>query len=197
MKNTLSIFVAIIVTIIIAIAAYFGFSIGLPGESEIIDESGQEESITGVVYENVMQVPVDGNNFLMVDVEIGRVLVLYQEGGRVPADMAEQQCNNNPLVAESAQRIQAGDTVEIFGVRRTDVYLLDVCSSSDYYINVIQSASDEEEDDMQTTGQVTGTIVDFINDCPVDGICAYVVETETGERVTVIWSERGFSELLQ
>lgn len=35
---------------------------------------------------------------------------------------------------------------------------------------------------------VSGTVVDTINDCIVDGICAYVVESE-GVRYDIIWAE--------
>ena len=37
--------------------------------------------------------------------------------------------------------------------------------------------------------QVTGTIIDTIDDCAFDGICAYVVDSKDFGAVNVIWSE--------
>lgn len=47
----------------------------------------------------------------------------------------------------------------------------------------------EGESEMQVSRQVTGEVIEFIGDCAFDGICAYVVETDSGEAITVIWVE--------
>ena len=144
----------------------------------------ETQTITGTVIENIQEVPVDGNNSLVVETETGTVSVLYMEGGLVPQEVAEQQCNDNGSVAQFAQSLQTGDSVEIFGATH-EFYDLEVCSNSDFYITLL----DSEPETSEATRQVTGTIVDFINECPVDGICAYVIETDEGQEVTVIWVE--------
>lgn len=44
--------------------------------------------------------------------------------------------------------------------------------------------------DLQIGSEInlSGTVVDTIDDCVVDGICAYVVDTDQG-RITAIWAE--------
>lgn len=46
-----------------------------------------------------------------------------------------------------------------------------------------------DEDGNIITRTLSGEVVDFISDCAFDGICAYIVETNAGEQVTVIWAE--------
>src|SRR5690606_1323118 len=126
----------------------------------------------------------DGNNVLVIETETGTVNVLYMEGGLVLPEFAEQQCNDNDAVAQFAQSLQVGDRVEIFGAPHEN-FDLEVCSNTDFYITLLDTDPSADAD----TRQVTGTITGFINECPVDGICAYIVETDEGQEVTVIWVE--------
>ena len=52
------------------------------------------------------------------------------------------------------------------------------------------------EESAQVARQVTGEVIELIGDCAFDGNCAYVVQTESGEEVTVIWAE-GMSPICQ
>lgn len=172
----------LITTTILAISltacGFFTFS------EDVISPAQETQTITGVVLANSQEVPVDGNNSLLVETDTGAITVLYMEGGLVPAEVAEQQCNDNSVVAQFAQEIQVGARVEIFGASH-EFYDLEVCSNTDFYITILDDDTQSSDD----TRQVTGYIVDFINECPVDGICAYVIETDAGQEVTVIWVE--------
>lgn len=75
------------------------------------------------------------------------------------------------------------------------IFSLTACSLFDFLSNETNSVN-EMESDMQATRQVTGEVIEFIGDCAFDGICAYIVETGSGEAVTVIWAE-GMSPICQ
>ncbi|GAB5494347.1 MAG: hypothetical protein Phog2KO_45620 [Phototrophicaceae bacterium] len=152
---------------------------------DVITPVAETQTITGTVIENNQQASVDGNNFLVVETETDVISVLYLQGGRVLSEYSGQQCNTNELVADFAQSIQVGDAIEVYGATH-DLYTMEVCSNTDFYITVLETDSPAPDD---TTRQVTGNIIDFINECPVDGICAYVIETDAGEEITVIWVE--------
>ncbi len=195
MKNIAIVVGTLVLLAIVAIGIYLSFFTLTDPEIEIIDQIGEEISITGVVFDNVQEVPADGNNFLMVDTNDGRRIVLYQEGGLVPAEQADEQCNQNMIVAQAAQSINAGDTVEVFGALNAEGNI-EVCSNTDYNITVLERAQSEGENAVSETRQVSGEVVEFISDCAFDGNCAYVVETDAGEQVTVIWAE-GSSPICQ
>lgn len=75
------------------------------------------------------------------------------------------------------------------------IFSLTACSLFDFLGNGTESVN-EGENDMQSTRQVTGDVIELISDCAFDGNCAYVVQTDSGEAVTVIWAE-GSSPICQ
>ncbi|MEL6408462.1 MAG: hypothetical protein AAFR81_29110 [Chloroflexota bacterium] len=179
-------------------------------------------TVTGTVIENEIGVPADGNNVLTIELDNGETrTVLYMEGGLVPAEVAEHQCNNNDDVNQFAMTLSVGDVVTVSGIP-SDAYDIDVCSNEAFSITlardtdavlplsieggtpapidpiVIDPPSEVGHGNLESlldadgnviTRSLSGEVVEFISDCAFDGICAYVVETESGEQVTVIWSE--------
>ena len=141
------------------------------------------QTITGTVRENNIDVPADGNNTLLIETESGTFNVLYQEGGLLPPDEQGNQCHNNPLMAQFAQTLVVGDSVEIYGAAHT-FYDIEICSRTDYYITVIQPQTP------QTSARIVrGEVTERINDCAFDGNCGFVIITDDNQEITVIYAE--------
>lgn len=195
MKNISVIVVTLIVLVAVSVGIYLSFfSITDDDEGNIIDQTGETITVTGVVVDNVQEVPADGDNYLLLDTDEGRRIVLYEQGGLFPDDQADQQCNQNTLMALEAQTLEAGDTVEVSGALNAEGNV-EICSDTAYTITILDRAN-SQENAVAETREVSGEVVEFISDCAFDGNCAYVVETDDGERVTVIWAE-GSSPICQ
>lgn len=161
----------------VLVACTFGVMFGEP-DSVTADN---EITIRGVVVENNQGCAADADCYLTVETENGTYTVIYGEGRRMPVE-EQPLCDANPDVYNFGFGVTSGTEVEIFARVREDGTLA-TCYDSKYTIEVVDEGS-------EPVGEVlsfTGTVVEHINDCIFDGICAWVVESD-GTRYTVIYA---------
>ena len=151
---------------------------------EPIGEIGTTITVTGSVIETIDDCVVDGICAFVVQIETGeQITVVWSEGD-------SPNCFNNPFPPGDIT-IETGENIEAYG-RIVDAGSISVCGDESYYIAYATPSLDVEP----APRQVSGEVVEVISDCAFDGNCAYVVETESGEQVTVIWAE-GMSPICQ
>lgn|GEM_PF-2507234 len=158
---------------------------------EPIGEIGTTITVTGSVIETIDDCVVDGICAFVVQIETDeQITVIWSEGD-------SPNCFNNPFPPGDIT-IETGENIEAYG-RIVDAGSISVCGDDSYYIlPILENGEQPMNDDssQQATRQVTGEVVEVISDCAFDGNCAYVVETDSGEQVTVIWAE-GMSPICQ
>lgn len=140
--------------------------------SEPIDNT-ETRTVSGQIIETINECLVDGDcGYIIVPAEGGLLTVIWSEGD-------SPNCQND-MFPQDDSIIYIGSQIEAFGYIVDDT-TISVCGDDSYYIRL---AVDRPE-----TRQVSGTVIEFIGDCAFDGICAYIVETDVGEAITVIWAE--------
>ena len=146
------------------------------------DSSGADNEVTilGVVVENNQGCAADADCYLTVETEDGTFTVIYGEGRRLPVE-EQPLCDANPDVYNFGFSVAVGTEVEIFAREREDGTLA-TCYDPKYTIEVLS-----EEAPMGTVLTINGTVIEHINDCIFDGICAWVVESN-GIPYTVIYA---------
>ena len=146
-----------------------------------------ERLISGLIIENSVQSPADGNDVLTIETDEGVVDILYFEGGLVPLEMQADQCTRNSQ-ADVIRQFPEGLEVTVFAYVDADG-LLNVCSGSQYYVLVDEDTSVDLRDNQRVNALYwSGVIIDGREDCVVDGICSYFIENGDGI-FEVIWSE--------
>ena len=142
--------------------------------------SNDEVTIIGTVVENVPACAYDADCYLRVDTGAALWTIFYGEGRRVPtAD--RPLCIENGDASETAFRLALGDEVAVYA-RVVEDHVLATCYAPEYSIRLIRSAAD-----IGSEVTITGVVVDTIDHCAVDGICALVIDTDEG-RYTVIYN---------
>lgn len=139
-----------------------------------------EATIVGMVVENVQACAYDADCYLLVDTGAALWKILYGEGRREPtAD--RPLCIENGDASAMAFRLAVGDEVAVFA-RVVEDHVLETCSMPEYSIRLIRPAAD-----VGSEVTITGVVVDTIDHCTVDGICALVIDASDG-RYTVIYN---------
>jgi hypothetical protein len=151
------------------------------GSNEPESLTVSEMTINGTVLENNQGCAADADCYLVVETEDGTFTVVYGEGRRLPVE-EQPLCDANPDVYNFGFTVEVGAQVEIFARVREDGTLA-TCYDPQYTIQVLRSG----DAPMGEVLTFTGTVVEHINDCIFDGICAWVVESDN-TRYTVIYS---------
>lgn len=159
-------------------------------QSDPTSEIQTSRQVTGEIVDFINQCPVDGICAYIIETDSGEeVTVIWSEGD-------SPNCFNNPFpVNNEVDTFNAVNTeIEVSGIV-VDSNTISVCGDESYYISFMEDEMGND-DSAQISRQVTGEVIELIGDCAFDGNCAYVVEIESGEEVTVIWAE-GMSPICQ
>jgi hypothetical protein len=180
-QNRLIMIFGLLAVVWVLVGCSFGQMFSSSDEPDSLTVS--EMTISGTVLENNQGCAADADCYLTVETEDGTFTVIYGEGRRLPVE-GQALCDANPDMYNFGFSVAIGAEVEIYARVREDGTLA-TCYDPQYTIQVLS-----EGDAPMNAGEVltfTGTIVEHINDCIFDGICAWVVESD-GTRYTVIYS---------
>lgn len=141
---------------------------------------GGNQTFTGIVVENVPGCTYDADCYFTVETADAIWTVYYSEGRRAPTP-ERPVCLENGNAANIAFGLFPGDEVRVFA-RVIDDHTAATCYANDYTIEVLTPAAN-----VGSEMTITGVVVDTIEDCVFDGICALVVDAADG-RYTVVFS---------
>lgn len=126
--------------------------------------------LQGTITEEIFDCAFDSFCAYIVDSDsLGPVKVIWSTG--------RPRCEGS-----LAPDLKIGDKISVFG-RQISPDQVSICAQPDYYIR-LQESSPFMEQNIQLQGIITGQIFD----CIFDGICAYMINSETLGPVTVIWA---------
>ena len=142
--------------------------------------AGGEVTITGIVLENVPACAYDADCYFTVETDNTTWTVIYGEGRRAPTP-ERPLCIESGLAGTIAFGLVPGDRVRVFA-RVIEDHTAATCYSTDYTIQLISPAAE-----VGSEMTITGIVVDTLDDCVLDGICALLVDTLEG-RYTVVYN---------
>ena len=126
--------------------------------------------VTGTVIGTIDDCAFDGSCALIIESDSTIYTVVYAPGMM----MCEGTYDGSAVI---------GDAVEVYG-EFSDETVITICTFPDYYMRVVGTSTPASSPatpppwDMPFT--VTGTVIGTIDDCAFDGICALVVDTDSG-----------------
>jgi hypothetical protein len=141
---------------------------------------GSEVTFSGTVVENVPACAYDADCYFTVQSDDATWTVIYGEGRRVPTP-ERPLCIENGEAGTVAFALVPGDEVRV-SARVIDDHTVATCYSTEYAITLLAPSAA-----IGSEVTLTGVVVETIDTCVLDGICALVVDAEDG-RYTVIYN---------
>jgi hypothetical protein len=141
---------------------------------------GSDVTFSGTVVENVPGCTYDADCYFTVESDGATWTVIYGEGRRVPTP-ERPLCIENGEAGTIAFALVPSDEVRV-SARVIDGHTVATCYSTASTITLLAPAAP-----IGSEVTITGVVVETIDTCVLDGICALVVDTPD-RRYTVIYN---------